>query len=157
MIIFLSVVLKMCFGCSKEPSHWDGSFEYSQHMIWLRSKKISFRLCMYLKAWYCSVQVRNTTSDRVARGENAVWCSWSKFWFFFLSCCFILLSHLCKYACEWAYECNSAPIRNDHKKFVGVHKHPWGIRNHSRGHAKIRNKLLKFTRKVYFGHIPKRS
>ena len=29
----------MCFGCSKEPSHRDGSFEYPQHMFWLRNKK----------------------------------------------------------------------------------------------------------------------
>ena len=28
----------MCFGCSKEPSHRDGSFEYPQHMFWLRKK-----------------------------------------------------------------------------------------------------------------------
>ena len=28
----------MCFGCSKQPSHWDGSFEYPQHMFWLRNK-----------------------------------------------------------------------------------------------------------------------
>ena len=32
----------MCFGCSKEPSHRDGSFEYPQHMFWLRNKKIIF-------------------------------------------------------------------------------------------------------------------
>ena len=32
-IIFLSISLNMCFGCSKEPSHRDGSSEYSQHMI----------------------------------------------------------------------------------------------------------------------------
>ena len=32
----------MCFGCSKEPSHRDGSFEYPQHMFWLRNKKINF-------------------------------------------------------------------------------------------------------------------
>ena len=25
----------MCFGCSKELSHRDGSFEYLQHMFWL--------------------------------------------------------------------------------------------------------------------------
>ena len=32
----------MCFVCSKEPSHRDGSFEYPQHMYWLRNKKINF-------------------------------------------------------------------------------------------------------------------
>ena len=32
-IIFLSISLNMCFGCSKEPSHRDGSFEYPQHMF----------------------------------------------------------------------------------------------------------------------------
>ena len=32
----------MCFGCSKEPSHRDGSFEYPQHMFRLRNKKIIF-------------------------------------------------------------------------------------------------------------------
>ena len=26
--IFLPIVFSICFGCSKEPSHWDGSFEY---------------------------------------------------------------------------------------------------------------------------------
>ena len=29
----------MCFGCSKEPSHRDGSFEYPKHMFWLRNEK----------------------------------------------------------------------------------------------------------------------
>ena len=32
----------MCFGCSKEPSHRDGSFEYPQHMFWFRNKKNNF-------------------------------------------------------------------------------------------------------------------
>ena len=32
----------MCFVCSKEPSHQDGSFEYPQHMFWLRNKNINF-------------------------------------------------------------------------------------------------------------------
>ena len=32
----------MCFGCSKELSHQNGSFEYSQHMFWLRNKKNDF-------------------------------------------------------------------------------------------------------------------
>ena len=34
----------MCFGCLKEPSHWDGSFEYPQHMFWLRNKKNHLQL-----------------------------------------------------------------------------------------------------------------
>ena len=34
----------MCFGGSKEPSHRDGSFEYPQHMFWLRNKKNNFQI-----------------------------------------------------------------------------------------------------------------
>ena len=34
----------MCFGSSKEPSHGDSSFEYPQHMFWLRNKKNNFQL-----------------------------------------------------------------------------------------------------------------
>ena len=41
--IFLPINLNMCFGCSKEPSHWDGSFEYPQHLFWFRNKKINFQ------------------------------------------------------------------------------------------------------------------
>ena len=64
----------------------------------------------------------------------------------------MLLSHICEYACECAYECNLAPIR---KKFVGVRKHSWGVRKHSWGLAKIRNMFLKFARKSYTQHIRK--
>ena len=39
LIIVLSISLNMCFGYAKEPSHWDGSFEYPQHMFWVRNKK----------------------------------------------------------------------------------------------------------------------
>ena len=42
VIIFLPIILNMCFGCSKEPSHPDGSFDYPQHMFWLRNKKNNF-------------------------------------------------------------------------------------------------------------------
>ena len=41
-IIFLSISLNICYGCSKEPSHLDGSFEYRQHMLWMRNKEDSF-------------------------------------------------------------------------------------------------------------------
>ena len=42
--IFLLISLNKCFGCSKEPSHQDGSLEHPQHMFWfwLRNKKIIF-------------------------------------------------------------------------------------------------------------------
>ena len=33
----------MSFGCLKEPSHRDGSFEYPQHMFLLRNKKNNFQ------------------------------------------------------------------------------------------------------------------
>ena len=29
----------ICFGCLEELSHLDCSFEYPQHMFWLRNKK----------------------------------------------------------------------------------------------------------------------
>ena len=41
--IFLSVNFNICFGCSKEPSHWDGYFEYPQHMFWLWNKKTNLQ------------------------------------------------------------------------------------------------------------------
>ena len=42
VIIFLPLNLNMCFGCSKEPSHRDGSFEYPQHMFWMINEENSF-------------------------------------------------------------------------------------------------------------------
>ena len=41
---FLPINFSICFGCSNEPSHWDGSFEYPEHMFWLRNKKTIFQL-----------------------------------------------------------------------------------------------------------------
>ena len=41
MNIFLSIDFNMCFECSKELSHGDGSFEYPQHMFCIRDKKIN--------------------------------------------------------------------------------------------------------------------
>ena len=42
LIIFLPINLNMCFGCLKEPSQRDGSFEYPQHMFWMRNKENNF-------------------------------------------------------------------------------------------------------------------
>ena len=44
VIVFLYISLNMCFGCSKELSHWDGSFEHPQHIIWLRNTKNYFQV-----------------------------------------------------------------------------------------------------------------
>ena len=43
--IFLAISFDMCFGCSKELSHRDSSFEYPQHMFWLRDKENNVHLC----------------------------------------------------------------------------------------------------------------
>ena len=40
--IFLCIILNICCGCSKERSQQEGSFEYPQHMFWLRKKKSIF-------------------------------------------------------------------------------------------------------------------
>ena len=50
VIIFLPINLNMCFGCSKELSH--GSFEYTQHMFWLRNKKKKSNMLSYLEACF---------------------------------------------------------------------------------------------------------
>ena len=42
--IFLSISFSIYFGCSKEPSHWDISFKYPQHMFWLINKNNNFSL-----------------------------------------------------------------------------------------------------------------
>ena len=42
LIVFLSIGLNMCLGCSKEPSQREGSFEFPQHMFWMNNKKINF-------------------------------------------------------------------------------------------------------------------
>ena len=41
----LPIIFIICFGYSKEPSHWDHSFEYPQHIVWLRNKKNILLLC----------------------------------------------------------------------------------------------------------------
>ena len=35
----------MCFGCSKEQSHRESSFQYPQHMFWREIRKNNFQLC----------------------------------------------------------------------------------------------------------------
>ena len=50
--IFLFISFNICFGCSKELSHRDDTFEYPQHMFWLRSKKINFNYALFSNSLY---------------------------------------------------------------------------------------------------------
>ena len=53
----------MCIGYSKELSHLDGSFQYSQLMFWFRNKKNNFQIHSYLEA--CTdLQVELFREDR---------------------------------------------------------------------------------------------
>ena len=46
--IFLPININICFGCSKEASHWTGSFENPQHMFQLRNKKNIFQIHTFI-------------------------------------------------------------------------------------------------------------
>ena len=59
-IILSSFKFNICFGCSKEMSHGDSSFEYPQHMFWLRNKKKIFFKQISLLLMY-NVQKRFTS------------------------------------------------------------------------------------------------
>ena len=47
--IFLPIIYSICFGCSKEQSHREGSFEHPKHIFWMtyvldEKKKVVFLL-----------------------------------------------------------------------------------------------------------------
>ena len=51
VVIFLPINANICFWCSKEPSHRDGSFDYPQHMFWLRNKKNTNTVQLHTLIW----------------------------------------------------------------------------------------------------------
>ena len=54
VIIFLPINLNMCFGCSKELSDGDGSFEYPQEMFWMRNKENNFQYALLSGGLACA-------------------------------------------------------------------------------------------------------
>ena len=66
----------MCFGCSKEPSHGDGSFEYPQHMFWLRNKKIIFSYALLSGGLLYILETCNQRILAISEYSNyAIWCN----------------------------------------------------------------------------------
>ena len=65
IIISLPINLNICFGCSKEPSHWDGSFEYPQHLFWLRNNKNNFQLDF--SRWYTIANTRFLSNQSICK------------------------------------------------------------------------------------------
>ena len=53
--IFLPISFNIGFGCSKEPSYRDGSFEYPEHMFWLRNKKIYILYALLTKGLHIHI------------------------------------------------------------------------------------------------------
>ena len=52
---FFDINFNICFGWSKEPSNWDDSFEYLNHMYWLKIWKVILNcilLFFYHEAYY---------------------------------------------------------------------------------------------------------
>ena len=60
VIISLSICRKICFGCSKEPPQWGGSFEHPQHMFWLRDKIT----LSYLEFWIMKIFQTSNSLDK---------------------------------------------------------------------------------------------
>ena len=55
----------------KEPSRWDGSFEYPQHdMFWLRNKKNNFQLLTLIWGPACSGYSAMWTAFKLKSGVN---------------------------------------------------------------------------------------
>ena len=59
MIIRLSISLNMCFGCSKETSHWDGSFEHPQHLFLYPPQTLFVVGILFSRCPSVSASVRN--------------------------------------------------------------------------------------------------
>ena len=67
----------MWFRCSKEPSHWHGSFEYQQHTFWLRNKKNNFPVRTLIRRIRRGIpcllyQIRSLNNSLVYKGIRCI-------------------------------------------------------------------------------------
>ena len=77
--IFLPIIFRICFIFpSKIPSHWDGSFEYPQHMFWLRNEKIIFLFALLTKVLkhYISWTAQDNKWPSFSLGVDGVFDLW---------------------------------------------------------------------------------
>ena len=67
-ITFLFFIQNICFGCSKEPSQWDCSFEHPKHMLYIMGKKI-----LIILRWKFLIKVRNRKITFLFFNQNICW------------------------------------------------------------------------------------
>ena len=140
--IFLPISLNMCFGCSEELSHWDGSFEHPQHMFWMRNKEKSFPIhtLIWRPAWsqklaflstLCSAEVtrwafsqENQISFACKQQRSRPSCAYTRSSYHL---CY-LVSEMCSIQTAW--HSNSDPERIFFEKFYfekNCHQKGWQI------------------------------
>ena len=68
VIIFLPIKLNICFGCSKEPSHWDCSFGAAKTYM-LKPNYLYLWRCVHSRFWRKS-QIMLKSSDTSNRHEK---------------------------------------------------------------------------------------
>ena len=100
----------MCFGCSKEPSHWEGSFEYPQHMFWMRNKEIVFQYTLLSGGLLFKLSPR---FFKKAKGIRPSVCP----------LCYLLLNHWTKFSQIW---CVSYSHKWDVQHQTFFCPAPWG-------------------------------
>ena len=85
----------MEFGCSKEPSHRDGSFEYPQYMFWLRNKKNNFQLHTLIWRAVITSKIYEMITTKILHPQLVSMIGFgflSTQWLLFVFC----YSHVCK-------------------------------------------------------------
>ena len=70
VIIIHFISLNIYFECSKELSHWGGSFEYPEDMFWLRNKKTNFNYALLSAGPYHTAKTYQTLTVLITRPSD---------------------------------------------------------------------------------------